>query len=91
MLTQFFPYKITLLHVLLFCRAIKSNQEEIVQLIFDIKADHGLFQNCCGKDWGTVFHDAIENPKVLEYLLTQFVTVWELHHFTSNLKNKLYQ
>ena len=55
-------------------RAAKTNQEEIVRFIFDIKADYGLFTG--REKYGrNVFHNALENQEILEYLLTQFVKV----------------
>jgi hypothetical protein len=65
---------------LIFSRAAEANQEEIVSLIFDIKMEHDRFDLCslfvsCDEKGRNVFHYAVKNPKVLEYLLSQFVTV----------------
>ena len=57
-----------------FCRAAETNQEEIIHFIFDIRANYDLFTTC-DQNQRNVFHCAVENRNVLEYLLLQFVTV----------------
>jgi hypothetical protein len=50
---------------------VESNHEEMIHFIIESKPERGLFE-CYGK---TVFSCAVEKPKILEYLLTQFLTV----------------
>ena len=61
-------------------RAAEANQEEIVRLIFEIKAGHDRFDllslfMSCDPEGRNVFHYAVKSPRVLEYLLYEFVTV----------------
>jgi hypothetical protein len=61
-------------------RAVETNQEEIVSLIFDIKMEHDRFDlsslfMSCDQNGRNVFHYAVKNPNVLKFLLLQFVLV----------------
>ncbi|XP_028391796.1 uncharacterized protein LOC114516496 isoform X2 [Dendronephthya gigantea] len=66
--------------------AAKANQLEIVQLIFEFRADYSLFMTCDGKG-RNVFHYSVENPDILRYLLEQYEKVSIDKHDVNKMDN----